>query len=415
MKKTLLLGLALLLTSMAFSARQDLPLSGLGTSGWGGFTTDGKGSVTYVGEWTGCGWWLKNANVPSDFSAYNKLVINFEPLPFMVRIVIEYDNDTPNSELDIAKGMTTGEVELNPAGASKVMQIYLQSGGGGVGTIVVKEAYFTDGKGEAGTTSTAVYNFNSETIGKVYPTMHAWGWPEGGTSAAVVKDPLREGNCVKMIAGNYDGVFYFTVTLPEGSTVADIKEIKFESYFGDKKENAAVELIMAAKNASIGNGVGFGTYPVYLKTSDSDSKPTPVIQVSEPGKWFPISFTKEQISNPNFNFGVKYDFAAINSLSEFLFGIGVSGPAGTEYFVDNIEFVLKGSSRIHTVNTAVSKAYGIDGVIVVSGANENVSIYGIDGRLVKQTVVSSTTTIPVNQGIYIVRVGTVSPVKVMVK
>jgi len=120
MRKTLLLTLALFLSSIAFSARHDLSLANLGSSGWGGFTTDGEGSITYVSAWTGCGWWLD----PSDFSAYKKLVVVFEELPFPMRIVIEYDGAS-ESQIDISTGLTKGEIELNPDGASKVKQIYL--------------------------------------------------------------------------------------------------------------------------------------------------------------------------------------------------------------------------------------------------------------------------------------------------
>ena len=408
MKKTILLSFALFLSSLAFSARYDLPLANLGSSGWGGWSYDGKGSITYVEAWTGCGWWL----LPTDFSAFKKLVVNFEPLPFPMRIVIEYDG-AENSAGDLAAGMTTGEVLLNASGAGKVKQIYLQSGNGGVGTIVVKEAYVTDGSDEPGILPSSLIDFDKVAIGTIYKTMHAWGWPDAGTSASIVADPLRTGNSLKMIADNYDGVTYFTVTLPKDITVADITGIKFESYFGDKTTNAAVEIFIASPSAQVGNGANFNSYPVYLKTSDSDSKPTPVLQVSTPNNWYTISITREQICNDNFNFGVKYDFNAVNNLNEFLFGIGISGPG--EYFMDNVEFLLKGGSGIQIINPIVPKVYGVNGGIIISADNESYSIYGIDGSLKKQAISNSKSTIAMPQGIYIVKTGSTNPVKVLVK
>ena len=83
-------------------------------------------------------------------------------------------------------------------------------------------------------------------------------------------------------------------------------------------------------------------------------------------------------------------------------------------------FIFDGS--VTNIGTGVAKiqisaapqAYGVVGGIVVTAANENVSIYGIDGRLVKQAV-SNNQTIELAKGLYIVKVGTAKAVKVAVK
>ena len=65
--------------------------------------------------------------------------------------------------------------------------------------------------------------------------------------------------------------------------------------------------------------------------------------------------------------------------------------------------------------SVASNAYGVPGGIVVNANNEKVSVYGIDGRLMKQALAGYNTTIPMQQGIYIVKVGTANPVKVIVR
>jgi len=399
---------------MAFSARYDLSLTDLGTCGWN-YTYDGNGSITYSAEWSGCGWWLSPGDVPTDFSSFKKLVVIFEELPFSIRINIEYENKVvATSFTDISAGLTKGELELNPEGASIVAQIYLQSGNGGIGTIVVKEAYLTDGEDDV---LSSVYDFESDAIGTVYPMMHAWGWPDGKSSAKVEADPLETSeNSLKVNAGNYDGVVCFPVSLPTDFTVADITEIQFDTYFGDIEEQyAAVELFIIPKSSQIGNGVNFNTYPVYLKTADSESKPSPVLQVSSPDEWYTISITREQICDETFNFGVNHNFDAVDALSEFMFGIGINGPDGTEYYLDNIKFILDDNSGIKTVTPLVSNVIGVKGGVIVTANNEKVSIFGIDGRLIKYAVANIDTYIPLQQGLYIVKAGAANATKVLVK
>jgi len=65
--------------------------------------------------------------------------------------------------------------------------------------------------------------------------------------------------------------------------------------------------------------------------------------------------------------------------------------------------------------TTISAAYGVTGGIVVNANNEKVSVYGIDGRLMKQAIAGYGTTIPMFKGIYVVKVGATNPVKVIVK
>ena len=281
-------------------------------------------------------------------------------------------------------------------------------------TFVLKEA--EGGGGE--TEGSAVFDFESDDIDTEYPMMHAWGSPDE-SSATVVANPLEASeNSLKVLPANYDGVVYFPVTLPTGFTVADITGIQFDSYFGSIDEQyAPIELFIAPKEATIGSGTHFDTYPVYLKTSDGGEGKPEALQVSSPDEWFVISITRDEICDENFNFGTKYDFNEVDDLSEFWLGVGISVQGGTEYFMDNIMLILGDNltGKIAITPSIISKAYGTEGGIVVATNNEKVSIYGIDGRLVKQTVANPNSFIPLLRGIYIVKVGEDKPAKVVVK
>ena len=88
---------------------------------------------------------------------------------------------------------------------------------------------------------------------------------------------------------------------------------------------------------------------------------------------------------------------------------------GTDFgfiFDGSVTNIGTGVAKIQT--SAAPQAYGVVGGVVVTAANENVSIYGIDGRLVKQAV-SNNQTIELPKGLYIVKVRTANAVKVAVK
>jgi len=214
------------------------------------------------------------------------------------------------------------------------------------------------------------FNFDADTIGKTYSTTHAYGWPNANTTATVAADPQREGNSLKMHADNYDGVVYFPVTLPEGYTVADIVGIKFETYF-ETTDSTSVELFIAPVSATIGSGVLFTDYPVYLKSSDGGTPGLAApIQVSDAGQWYPLSITREQILDPDFNCeGNTPDFSAVDSLSRFLFGVGINVAPGSEYYLDNISIVLKeksGCGQTWNLTPTMTATLDCEGVLTVS-------------------------------------------------
>ncbi|MDR0866353.1 MAG: T9SS type A sorting domain-containing protein [Candidatus Symbiothrix sp.] len=405
MKKTLLIVCALLLSLTGFAvdadpSNPDLLAQGLDNS-WNGATYDAATkTITYPAAWAGMGWtFWDNGNL----SAYSTLTIEFEPVDYNIQIIVEYNDDpkTPQSEKSIPGSVGKLTIDILP---TTVGQIVIQNSA--AGTLTLKAAYLG---GDVVIEPKSVLDFESDELGTVYPTIHGWGWPDAATKAEVAADPLGVSTkSLKFAAANYDAVAYFEVALPEGKTVANITAITFDSYFGAEDKFAAVELFIAPKTATVGGGTAFSAYPVYLKSPDTVDP----IQVGQANEWFNVSITREQILDNTFNSNATSDFTTVDPLTQFLFGIGVSVGGGTEYYLDNITFVLDGTGIVQV--KPIAQVCNTAGGILVNANNEKVSIYGIDGRLVKQTVANNNT-ISLTQGAYIVKVGAAKPVKVLVK
>lgn len=115
--------------------KSDLTLTDLG-SGWGGCTYDAASKTLTIGDdWSGKGWWLDK----TDYSDFDKLVINFaKPTVTNGKVVVEY-NGASNGEAEIAEGATSVEVPLDAAAKNSVKQIYIQGPAGA--QYVLESAY----------------------------------------------------------------------------------------------------------------------------------------------------------------------------------------------------------------------------------------------------------------------------------
>jgi hypothetical protein len=125
-----------------------LPLDGIGTGGWNqaNWESDGNGTIIFKNAWDGAGWGFWNERL--DASAYNKFVLDFEPLPCYVNVKVEYDAKDEDgkelgSDMRINKDGTMGEMLLNPAGSSSIKQIWIQPSE--AVTLVLKSACFLAG------------------------------------------------------------------------------------------------------------------------------------------------------------------------------------------------------------------------------------------------------------------------------
>lgn len=112
----------------------DLGLDDLG-SGWSSSYDPATHTITYEVDWSGRGWWLGDV----DYSAYDEVVIEFEPVDWYIQVVVEYNNGTTSSTSGAEAGGSKIICELDPDGKSSVMQIYLQSST--AGNVTLTAAY----------------------------------------------------------------------------------------------------------------------------------------------------------------------------------------------------------------------------------------------------------------------------------
>lgn len=120
----------------------DLSLADLG-SGWGDSSYDpATKTITYVGEWTGRGWWL-GEDPGADYSQWDQVVVEFEPCACTIQLVVEYNGGADSSSSLVEAGSEKVVCELNAAAKNNIKQIYLQSAA--AGTLTLKAAYLENG------------------------------------------------------------------------------------------------------------------------------------------------------------------------------------------------------------------------------------------------------------------------------
>ncbi|MDR2804346.1 MAG: T9SS type A sorting domain-containing protein [Dysgonamonadaceae bacterium] len=240
----------------------------------------------------------------------------------------------------------------------------------------------------------AIINFENDEIGAVYEGI-AW-YPENIT-AVVANDPAAgvRGKSLHVTSTNWNAYPKFSVILPNGKTVADIEKVKFDLYLGtngssDQNSWKSVDWFLGATGASFAAGTSTGQAN-NLITNDATN--------TWIAKEMPI--TTEKIEN--------VELLASNAFS---FGMGILVEKA-DYYLDNIAFVLKEGNGIVPV-ALTPKVYAVEGGIAVNAFNEKVSVYGVNGRLIKQTV-SNGNIISLPQGLYIVKTGNAKADKVWVK
>ena len=183
MKKTVLFLFALMM-SLSFSFATQLPLSlgngalGAGNSSWDYSTK----TITFPSTWAMCGWWFGSAGV--DYSAYTQVVVDFVPVSYTVKLVVQYADGTKSGDNTyINAGASQMVVDLDPTESNAIQQIYIQNGD--IGTLTLVDAYFTDGQGNTPpATVDLIPLFNSKQSGtngsfdpqsNTITTTSAWG------------------------------------------------------------------------------------------------------------------------------------------------------------------------------------------------------------------------------------------------
>lgn len=107
--------------SMAFAANaieMDM-MDSFGTSGWGDTTYDASTqTITWVGAWTGIGWWLDGA----DWSAYEEFEVKVES-EIGMQLVVQYSDGT-NESFGLSNGVMLARLDAEKK--SNITQCYIQ-------------------------------------------------------------------------------------------------------------------------------------------------------------------------------------------------------------------------------------------------------------------------------------------------
>lgn len=128
------------------ATRKDISLADL-TTGWGNSTYDAASKTVTIGDdWSGKGWWLASwdneaqANVGTDYSAFDKLVVELEPTTAQGQVNLEYGNGAPAASVPFNPGAEVIVIDMDAEGRKSVNQAYLQGPAGS--QYVLKAAYF---------------------------------------------------------------------------------------------------------------------------------------------------------------------------------------------------------------------------------------------------------------------------------
>jgi hypothetical protein len=244
-------------------------------------------------------------------------------------------------------------------------------------------------------TNDIVFDFEADAIGTTYAASEE-------TTAVIAVDPVNEnGKSLSYQNTNYDQVITIgNVVLPEGQTLADLETVSFNIY---TEKTEYKELLVKIGDSSLwGNGI-------YKKISNGSQWGSVSINLN-------TGVTKDADGGETEKAGDKGETSIITDankdLASFVLAVGVNDNS-VAYYIDNITLISKKTGIVPLLVNTVSPVRNVEGGILVN-ANEKVTVYGIDGRLVKQTV-ANRNMISLKQGVYIVKVGTTQPVKVLVK
>lgn len=145
MKKLFSFALAAFAAVSMNAAQLDLGIGELTDAGWGDCSYNAAThTLTFPSGWNcGMGWWLE-----ADFSAYDRVVVEFESAPAQIALNVEYltagtDGKTYVQYI-VGTGSKSAEITLDPARKNGVQKVYLQASA--ACSLVLKAAYATSGE-----------------------------------------------------------------------------------------------------------------------------------------------------------------------------------------------------------------------------------------------------------------------------
>ena len=177
-------------------------------------------------------------------------------------------------------------------------------------------------------------DFESDELGHTYPSI---AWYPDDLSAIVENSPQNGGKALHIINKNWNSYPKFSITLPEGKTLADVEKISFDLYF-----NGINAVDGQMPNSYKNLDYFFGAQGAYFVPD----KPTGSLAnfiANPPDNPAQTWLTKE--------FAPTIEDENLRSLNEFEFGFGININAAGNYFLDNITFVLKEGETLNSTQT----------------------------------------------------------------
>jgi len=328
-------------------------------------------TITFSGGWSGAAWNFWDPNDYAQLGEYTTCTIQIEPVDFWVQVSIA-DWNNGGVIIDKQGFDETGKCVIKVASAT---EISIESGQDGGQVKLISATLSKGGGGEPGCTN--LFVANNFTLGGPY---FAPGWNNSSNYTAT-----WEGG-VLTLALNDATYEMWQAQFPLQSESTPLVEGNTYSLSYDIETN--VDLPRAYMK-------------VYKDGDDNHFIDIPSLSVPA---------GKQTVSNDFENTGT----TVITEFNKVLFDFG-GNPANTQIVISNITICDKSGANIIKVKAPTSQAYGITGGIRVNAPNQNVSIYQIDGLLVKQVAGAISQTIGLSKGLYIVKIGTAKAVKVLVK
>jgi hypothetical protein len=239
-----------------------------------------------------------------------------------------------------------------------------------------------------------VLDFENNTLGDTYIAS------EG--VATVVENPSPKAGNTQSLSyevTNYDQIITLgTIILPEGTTLAEYEKITFDVYTASAQYKEL--LVKIGESPLWGNGI-------YKKVSAGNAWATLSINLT--------TGVTTDADGAEFAKGGEKGGTAVytdGTLNSFELALGINDGGGLAYYLDNIKFVKGTGAAIPAIIVPQTSVYPVAGGIAVA-TSEKVSIYSIDGRLVKTTV--GAPFIPLAHGLYIVKIANEKAQKVVIK
>lgn len=205
----------------------------------------------------------------------------------------------------------------------------------------------------------------------------------GNSYSEVVPNPtIPAEKSLQVDLSGYDGYFTTKIEFPAQYTFKDYHTISFDIYCETDEQK---ELI--------------------IKIGDAVYKSAAPLEMTKAGEW-----VTHEIKIADLGFG------AIHDINTFIFGLGLNDNSLT-YWLDNIKLISDKYYYLSIDNPTVnlSEVYLVPGGIITPGVlNEIVTVYGVNGNLVRQTRTSGSL-IPLRKGMYIVKVGSAKAIKMAVR